>query len=47
MELTAGTVLMLPAQTPHWLAARNGDLVLQLVVLDDEVPVPAIVEAMQ
>lgn len=42
-----GSVLMLPAGAPHWLAARNGDLVLQLVVLDDEVPVPAIMEVMQ
>lgn len=42
-----GTVLVLPAGVSHWLAARNGDLVLQLVVLDDEVPVPAILEVMQ
>ncbi|MBV1896939.1 MAG: cupin domain-containing protein [Rhodobacteraceae bacterium] len=43
----AGSFLMLPSGVPHWLAARDGDLVLQLVVLDGETPVPAIAEQMK
>lgn len=42
-----GTFMMLPSGVPHWLAAREGDVVLQLVVLDGETPVPAIVEQMK
>lgn len=43
----AGSILTLPAGLDHWLAARNGDVRLQLIVLDDETPVPAIKEQMQ
>lgn len=43
----AGTFMMLPSGVPHWLAARDGDVVLQLVVLDGETPAPAIVEQMK
>ena len=43
----AGSVLTLPARVEHWLAARNGDVRLQLVLLDDETPVPGIEEQMQ
>ena len=43
----AGSVLTLPAGLDHWLAARNGDVRLQLVLLDDEMPVPGIREQMQ
>lgn len=43
----AGSVLTLPAGLDHWLAARNGPIRLQLVVLDDEKPVPGIQEQMQ
>ncbi|MEM8552957.1 MAG: hypothetical protein AAGF45_11305 [Pseudomonadota bacterium] len=43
----AGSVLTLPAGVDHWLAARSGDVRLQLIVLDDETPVPAIQEQMK
>jgi len=43
----AGTVLAIPAGDPHWLAARSGDLRLQLVLLDDEVPVAGLAEQMR
>lgn len=42
-----GSLLMLPPGVPHWLAARNGDVVLQLVILDETAPTPAIKEQMQ
>lgn len=42
-----GSILALPAGLDHWLAARNGPVRLQLVVLDDEVPVSAIQEQMK
>lgn len=42
-----GSLLTVPAGSSHWLAARNGDLRLHLVVLDDETPVSGIVEQMQ
>ena len=42
-----GSVLMLPSGVPHWLAARNGDVLLQLVLLNDESPVPAVAEQMR
>lgn len=42
-----GSVLVLPAGVSHWLAARNKDVLIQLVVLDDERPVPAIQEKLQ
>lgn len=42
-----GTFMMLPSGVPHWLAAREGTVVLQLVVLDGETPVPAITEQMK
>ena len=40
----AGSILTVPHGENHWLAARNGDLRLQLIVLDDEVPAPGIAE---
>ena len=43
----AGSVLMLPPGVPHWLAARDGDVLLQLVLLDDESPVAAVAEQMR
>ena len=43
----AGSILTLPAGVDHWLAARNGSVRLQLIVLDDEAPTPAISEQMQ
>ncbi|MEM6972891.1 MAG: cupin domain-containing protein [Pseudomonadota bacterium] len=42
-----GSVLTVPAGVRHWLAARNGPVALQLIVLDDETPVPAMQEQMQ
>ena len=38
----AGSVLTVPAGVDHWLAARSGDVRLQLIVLDDDAPVPAV-----
>lgn len=38
----AGSFLVLPAGQMHWVAARDSALRLQLVILDDETPVPAI-----
>ena len=44
----AGSVLMLPAGLPHWLAARgDGDVLLQLILLDDESPVAAVEDQMR
>ena len=43
----AGSFLIVPAGLDHWLAARAGDVRLQIVVLDDEKPVPAALEQMQ
>ena len=43
----AGSILALPAGLKHWLAARNGPVRLQLVLLDDESPVPGIQEQMK
>lgn len=40
----AGSVLAVPHGENHWLAARNGPLRVQLIVLDDELPVPAIAD---
>lgn len=37
----AGSFLLLPPGEMHWLAARSDAVRLQLVVLDDETPVPA------
>ena len=42
----AGSILTLPAGLKHWLAARNGPVRLQLIVLDDEKLVPAVAEQM-
>lgn len=42
----AGSFLILPPGEMHWLAARGDAVRLQLVVLDDETPVPAIAEQM-
>lgn len=43
----SGTILTVPAGVDHWLAARSGDLRLQVVVLDDETPVPAVRKQMR
>ena len=43
----AGSFLIVPAGLDHWLAARSGDLRLQIVVLDDETPVPAVLAQMR
>lgn len=43
----AGTLLTIPAGASHWLAARGGDVRLQLIVLDDENVTPAVQEQMQ
>lgn len=43
----AGSILTVPAGADHWLAARRGPVRLQLVVLDDETPVPALREQMR
>lgn len=43
----AGSILTLPAGLDHWLAARKGDVRVQVVVLDDEAPVPGVAEQMQ
>ncbi len=42
-----GSVLTVPAGLDHWLAARSGPVQLQLILLDDESPVPGILEQMQ
>lgn len=42
-----GSVLTIPAGEDHWLAARNGPVRIQLIVLDDETPVPGIQEQMK
>lgn len=42
-----GSVLTIPAGENHWLAARNGPVRIQLIVLDDETPVPGIQEQMK
>lgn len=43
----AGSVLTIPSGADHWLAARNGPVRIQLIVLDDEAPVPGIEEQMK
>lgn len=43
----AGSILAIAAGSDHWLAARSGDVRLQMIVLDDETPVPGILEQMQ
>ena len=43
----AGTLLTVPAGVDHWLAARSGDVRIQVVVLDDETPVPAVRKQMR
>lgn len=43
----AGSILTVPHGETHWLAARNGSLRLQLIVLDDEAPAPGIQEQMK
>ena len=42
-----GSILTLPAGLEHWLAARSGPVRLQLIVLDDEKPVPAVQNQMK
>ena len=41
-----GSVLMVPAASPHWLAARDGDVLVQVVLLHAASPVPAAAEQM-
>ena len=41
-----GSVLIVPAGSPHWLAARDGDVLLQMVLLNGASPVPAAAEQM-
>lgn len=43
----AGSVLTVPSGHDHWLAARNGPLRIQLIVLDDQNAVPGIQEQMK
>lgn len=43
----AGSFLLLPPGEMHWLAARGDAVRLQLVVLDDETPVPAIADLLK
>lgn len=38
----AGSILLLPAGQMHWVAARDNAVRLQLVILDDEAPVPGV-----
>lgn len=42
-----GSILALPSGVDHWIAARTGDVRLQLIVLDDERTVPAIEEQLK
>ena len=42
-----GSVLTVPAKLDHWLAARSEPVRIQLIVLDDETPVPGILEQMK
>ena len=42
-----GSVLMVPAASPHWLAARDGDVLLQMVLLNAASPVPEAAEQMR
>ncbi len=43
----AGSFLLLPPGEMHWLAARGDAVRLQLVVIDDETPVPAIADLLE
>ncbi|MES0808107.1 hypothetical protein ABLO27_01405 [Roseibium sp. SCPC15] len=42
-----GSFLTVPAGKDHWLAARSDPVRIQLVVLEEEKPVPGIVEQMK
>ncbi|MEM9631854.1 MAG: hypothetical protein AAGA50_11050 [Pseudomonadota bacterium] len=42
-----GSFLTVPVGKDHWLAARSGPVRIQLVVLEEEKPVPGIVEQMK
>ena len=42
-----GSVLTVPAKLDHWLAARSGPVRIQLIVLDDESPVPGVQKQMK
>lgn len=42
-----GDMLAIPAGADHWIAARSGPVRLQLVLMQDEAPVPAIQEQMK
>ncbi|MEM8822213.1 MAG: hypothetical protein AAGF30_01255 [Pseudomonadota bacterium] len=42
-----GSLLAIKAGDDHWLAARNGPVQVQLVLIDDETPVPGIQEQMK
>ena len=37
-----GSLLTVPAKLDHWLAARSGPVRIQVIVLDDESPVPGV-----
>lgn len=42
-----GSFLVIRESEPHWLAAREGDLRLQLVTMNADAPVPGLQEQMQ
>ncbi|MEM8786867.1 MAG: hypothetical protein AAGE76_01245 [Pseudomonadota bacterium] len=42
-----GSILAVRAGDMHWVAARRGPVQIQLVLLDDETPVPGIQEQLQ
>lgn len=42
-----GSVLTVPAKLDHWLAARSGPVRIQVIVLDDESPVPGVQSQMK
>lgn len=42
-----GSILVVKPGEMHWLAARSGDLRLQIVVMRDDAPTPAVKEQLQ
>lgn len=42
-----GQIITISAGDPHWLAARNGPVEAQLILLHNESPVPGILEQMK
>lgn len=42
-----GSILVVKPGEMHWLAARSGDLRLQLVVMSEDAPTPAVKEQLQ